>query len=147
MLPPILSAEERQLLSLFKNALSYTLALTTLTEISKDSPEYLFLGIGTAAVILLLLGLQLQINRLLEAKDANNKPLYGFFIGPLKCLTFLSTIIVNIVTQFLSTIIAKYILSFVPTVTNFQEVGYILLIVLSLFWCVLFAVDIDWHNI
>lgn len=147
MLPTLVFAEERQLLSLFKNSLSYTLALTTLTEISKDSPEYLFLGLGTAALILLLLGLQLQINTLLETKNSDGTPTYGFFVGPLKCCNFLATIVINIITQFLSTIIAKYILSFVPTVTNFQEVGYILLVVLSLFWCMLFAVDIDWHNI
>jgi len=67
--------------------------------------------------------------------------------GPIKCISFLSSITLNILTQFLSTLVAKYVLTFVPDPSNIKEVSYVLLIVLSLFWCMLYALGIDWHEI
>lgn len=145
----VLQQEGSQLLSLFKNAVSYTLAITALTELSKSTPDYLFLILGTLACTVLLLFIQTEVNLILKSTKFTTAigSLYEFVLGPLKCLSFLLSIIVNILTQFLSTLIAKYVLTFTPNLANFEEIVYILLVILSLFWCVIYAVGVDWHQL
>ena len=145
----VLQQEGSQLLSLFKNAVSYTLAITALTELSKSTPDYLFLILGTLSCMILLLFVQTEVNIILKSSKVTKAlgSFYDFILGPLKCTSFLLSIVINILTQFLSTLLAKYVLTFTPNLANFEEIIYILLVILSLFWCVIYALGVDWHQL
>lgn len=151
-LPDNVAREGFALLGVFKNAITFTLALTTLTEITRESPDYLFLMLSTLGIIALTLIIQTEISNLttrsdtIDEKDKSHK-LYYALRGPLKCLSFLTSITLNILTQFLSTMIAKYILTFVPNPSNIYDVSYVLVIVMCLFWCALYSLGIDWHSV
>jgi len=142
-LPESVAKEGKQLLSVFKNAIAFTLALTTLTEVSKESPDYLYLILSSICLICIVTIIQIEVDVYKASISAKGKGIQG----PIKCISFLSSITLNILTQFLSTLVAKYVLTFVPDPSNIKEVSYVLLIVLSLFWCMLYALGIDWHEI
>lgn len=147
--PSILN-EGKSLIVVFKNAVSFTLAITTLTEISRESPEYLYLILSTIVVVALVTLIRLEITRMrgsIELKMQNDKKYSSLIYGPVRCLGFLSSILLNILTQFLSTLVARYIITFVPDPSDIYNVSYILIIVLCLFWCALYTIGIDWRQL
>ena len=151
-IPQSIRSEARTLLSVFKNAVSFTLAITTLTEISKDSPDYLYLIMSTISGIVFLSLIQYEMKTAKQASsNALNSPngtqWMSAIHGPIKCISFLVSITLNILTQFLSTLIARYIITFVPDTTNIYQVGYILILVLCLFWCGTYSIGIDLETI
>jgi len=150
--PQSIRVEFRSLLSVFKNAVAFTLAITTLTEISRDSPDYLYLIMSTLVGIIFLSLIQFEMKTAKqfiknEFKESNDKQWISIIHGPMKCISFLVSITLNILTQFLSTLIARYIITFVPDTTNIYQVGYILVLVLCLFWCGTYSIGIDLETI
>lgn len=147
---PAVINEARSLLSVFKNAVSFTLAITTLTELSRESPEYLYLILSTIVVVVLVTLIRLEITQMrlgIETRMKKNENYTSLIYGPVRCLGFLSNILLNILTQFLSTLVARYILTFVPDPSDIYNVSYILIIVLCLFWCALYTIGIDWKQL
>lgn len=141
--------EAKTLLGIFKNSVSFTLAITTLTELSKTSPEYLYLIISTIILIGIITLIRQEVSDIRAREEVKLEQTNGVSIlyGPIRCIGFLANILLNILTQFLSTLIARYILTFVPDPTDIYQVSYILLVILSLFWCGLYTIGVDWKQL
>lgn len=143
-IPIAVLREGKQLLSVFKNAIAFTLSLTTLDQLAQNSPDYLYLLLSTLGLIGVITLLQIEVD---FYRAQPTRAVVSFATGPIKYLSFLTSNILNILTNFLSALVAKYIITFVPNPTDIKEVAYVLLIVLSLFWCMLYAIGVDWHDL
>jgi hypothetical protein len=142
-IPSSVLQEGKQLLSVFKNAIAFTLSLTTLDQLSHDAPDYLYLILATLGIIGVITLIQIEV----DYYKATLTRVTSVLLGPIKYISFLTSNCLSILTNFLSALVAKYIITFVPDPTDIKEVAYILLLVLSLFWCMLYAIGVDWHEL
>jgi len=141
--------EAQGLVSIFKNALCYTLAYITVTKIDATQQDIVLVVIAVAVVIFFSVVVKTQLEKLFappvstdtNTRDTTAANLILLFTGPLECLLFLLTITTNILTQFLSTLLAKWVTTFPPSNNNpTRDVLPVACLSLVLFWALLFSV-------
>jgi hypothetical protein len=142
-------SEARDLINIFKNALCYTLAYTTVTKIDATEQDIILVVIGVSVVIFftVIIKTKLQSIHTLERtenttiEETEQLRLITLFTGPLECLLFLLTIATNTLTQFLSTLLARWVLTFPPSANNpIKDVLPVASLSLIMFWTLMYSV-------
>ena len=132
-----LVSEGLELDTLFKNALCFTLAYTTVQSMIATEQDIVIVGIGVVIGIFFLVLLKNQL-QYLQKEHANS-----ISQGPLAALLFLCDLSVNTFVQFISTLMAQWVTTFPASVENpVKDILPIVLISITLFWSLLYSVGL-----
>ena len=135
----LITSQTGDLVQIFQNALSYTVALTTLQHSTENSSDLFLLALSISIVVFILVFLRNGLET--ARKDIQTRS--DYMTGILGCLLFLVNLTSNIFTQFLSTICAQYVVSFTPTYDDpLINVLPTLAITLSLIWVLLYSLGL-----
>lgn len=132
--------EALQVVNLFKNALCYTLAFSTVQDIEQNEADLVFVGISVCVCVFGVTAVKTWVAQFATLQeDYIAKDLLK---GPLECVIFLLNITLNVLTQLLSTLLARWIVTLPPqsesVLTSTLPVATLSL---ALFWALLFSVS------